>query len=304
VPTQHLNQIAALSAAHHGVFSSTQWIACELTRRQLHLAVKRGVVEPMGPRSFRFAGHPVAWTQRAAAGLLDLGADAYVSGDVAARLLGLDGFNGAEQPTFIGPVRLRNRVTVGDVRSTQRALRPIDRVEIEGLRVLSASRLIIEECGRWSPKQLADAIDSACRLGWTNPDFLQRQLKQLRGAGKPGVRQIDRLLDDQRTESWLERTALKLIRASGLPQPTTQHRVAGGEGPVARVDLMWESSLLVVELAGHRFHSTRRQVQRDQQRHTELTLLGYRVLTFTYSDVAERPEWIIGSLRRALTIAA
>jgi len=55
-----------------------------------------------------------------------------------------------------------------------------------------------------------------------------------------------------------------------------------------------------VELAGHGTHSIRLQRQRDAQRHTELTLRGLRVLTFTYEDVRDRPAWVIARLREAL----
>ena len=37
---------------------------------------------------------------------------------------------------------------------------------------------------------------------------------------------------------------------------------------------------------------------------TELTLRGLRVVTFTYEDVRDRPEWVIGRLREALAMAA
>lgn len=298
---QRLTQIAALSAAYHGVFSDGQWLGCGLTRRQLHLAVERRSIERIGIRTFRFAGHPDTPTQSAAAGLLDLGPEAYIAGDLGARLLGLDGFERAVRPAFVVPSQFRKRRTIGTVRSTQ-PIRPIDRIEVDGLAVLSASRLIIEESARWSTVQLGNAIDSSCRLGWTSPEFLRRQLAELRGSGKAGVRRIDVLLDDQRTESWLERTMLLLIRRSGLPAPSTQQRISSAGGPIARVDMLWKPSQLVVEVSGHRFHSTRAQVRRDQQRHTELTLLGYRVLTFTYDDVTDRPAWVIESLRRALAM--
>ncbi len=50
---------------------------------------------------------------------------------------------------------------------------------------------------------------------------------------------------------------------------------------------------------GHATHSSRRRVQADAQRHTELTLAGRRVLSFTYADVVGRPEWVLGRLVEA-----
>ena len=60
----------------------------------------------------------------------------------------------------------------------------------------------------------------------------------------------------------------------------------------------------MVEVAGHGTHATRRQRQVDAQRHTELTLRGLRVLTFTYEDLRDRPSWVVSRLMEALRSAA
>lgn len=75
-----------------------------------------------------------------------------------------------------------------------------------------------------------------------------------------------------------------------------------GSRIVARVDAYFAGGL-VVEVSGHASHASRRQRQMDAQRHTELTLRGLRVLTFTYEDVRDRPAWVIGHLREALLMA-
>jgi very-short-patch-repair endonuclease len=73
---------------------------------------------------------------------------------------------------------------------------------------------------------------------------------------------------------------------------------------VARVDFTWPASRLIVEVNGHRSHSTREQLQRDEQRRTELTLIGYRVVVFTYDDVVGRPDWVTGQVRLLLASVA
>ncbi len=70
---------------------------------------------------------------------------------------------------------------------------------------------------------------------------------------------------------------------------------------VARVDALFGDDL-VIEVAGHGTHSTRSQRQRDEQRRTELTLAGRRVITFTYDDVMDRPDWVVAQLRLALGV--
>ena len=99
-------------------------------------------------------------------------------------------------------------------------------------------------------------------------------------------------------ESRLERDFVRLVRQAGLPEPVVQvvHRQDGRT--IARVDCLFDG--VVVEVAGHGTHATRRQRQRDAQRHTELTLAGLRVITFTYEDVHERPGWVVARLRQAV----
>lgn len=110
-------------------------------------------------------------------------------------------------------------------------------------------------------------------------------------------------LVDTGGESRLERWFLRLVRQAGFARPALQKVFRDDGRTIARVDAFFPGGL-VVEVAGHATHSSRRARQRDAQRHTELTLRGLRVLTFTYEDVRDRPEWVIASIRAAITSAA
>ena len=87
-----------------------------------------------------------------------------------------------------------------------------------------------------------------------------------------------------------------MVRRAGISRPTLQKTYRDGTRVVARVDAYFPGGL-VVEVAGHGTHASRRQLQRDAQRHTELTLRGLRFITFTYDDVRDRPDWVIARLR-------
>jgi very-short-patch-repair endonuclease len=99
-------------------------------------------------------------------------------------------------------------------------------------------------------------------------------------------------------ESKLERRFLALIRQAGLPRPHLQRIYRAGARTIARVDAEFEGDV-IVELDGHGTHASRAQRQRDAQRRTELTLLGKRLITFTYDDVYGRPDWALDQLRTA-----
>jgi very-short-patch-repair endonuclease len=150
---------------------------------------------------------------------------------------------------------------------------------------------------------LETALDSALRDGATSEPFLRWRLEQC--AGRRGTRTLAAMLVDRaapRPESWLERRTIRVLERAGLPAPRRQRRYRLPSGRVARVDFVYEEQRLVVEVAGHATHATRRQRQADAQRSSELLLLGWRVLTFTYEDVVERPDWVTQVVAAALAM--
>lgn len=105
--------------------------------------------------------------------------------------------------------------------------------------------------------------------------------------------------DGRRPHSWLERRALGVIAGAGLPPPRVQVHFRS-DGRLARVDLYYDEQRLVVEVAGHRTHSSRRHRQHDAERANRLRLAGLAVLEFTYEDVVDRPEYVSATIAAAL----
>jgi hypothetical protein len=299
--SQHV--LAATAARQYGVFSQEQAAAAGLDRRALARRRSNGTIERVGTVTYRFAGQPATWRQALMAGLLDLGPGAVVSGRAAAALHGFDGF-GEGALEFLVEREGRERRTLGLVRSTI-DLPAIDRCTADGgLRATSPARTIIALAAHARDAELKRAVDSAIRDGGTSELFLRRRLTDLRGPGRYGVRVLDEVLEGVGGHSFLERRLLELVARAGLPRPATQVIVRRDARQVARVDFVWQDHRLVVEVNGHRTHSTREHLQRDEQRRTELTLLGFRVVVFTYDDVIGRPEWVVERLGELLRPAA
>ena len=165
----------------------------------------------------------------------------------------------------------------------------------------TASRTIVDLMGDVSLRELENAVDSALRLGATSEPYLRHRFAQLRRRGLKGTRVLDHVLDGS-GGPLTPRTRLPRARpAAGLPQPTCQRIVRDGERFVARTDFAFEGTPLICEVAGHATHASRRQRQHDEQRRTELQLLGFVVVTFTYEDVIERPAWVLDVLQKLLT---
>ena len=294
-----LTRLAELASAFHGVVSLEQIRGEGIPRSTANRWVSTGRLVRLGPRSFTLPGTPPTWHRELAARSCDLGPHAAVAGRSAARLHRLDGFDDVATAEFLLPVEHRRCRAGPGVHVTTRPVPATDMTRIDGLPCLRPERLILDArlfC--FTRSELERAIDDAVRRRLVSVERLRR-----RSADHP-FRLLAAALGDAGVESQLERRFLVLVRRSGLPPPVPQvvHR-DDERRVVARVDFLFPPDL-VVELAGHRAHSSREHQQRDEERRTDLTVAGRRVITFTWNDVDGRPGWVVDRLTKALRPAA
>lgn len=295
--------IAALAANQHSIVSLRQLADSGVTASMRSRWVSTGVLERLGSRSFLIAGAELTWLGQLIGDWFDHDGHAHVSGRSAARLMGLDGFSGVERE-FIRTRAARGRQKGGTARTTDRAIPATDLQRIDGLTVVRAERLIIDApLFDFTRAEIENAIDSAIRLRLVHEQRLRARVLRDHRSGVNGSRILLDALVDSGGESRLERWFLTLCRTNGIPRPVTQKVYRAGTRVVARVDAEFPGGL-IVEVAGHGTHSSRQQIQSDEQRRTELTLRGKRVITFTYDDVRYRPNWVATQLHAALHLAA
>src|SRR5207248_7910951 len=121
-----------------------------------------------------------------------------------------------------------------------------------------------------------------------------RQVEAVLWRSAPGARNLRAVMRGEVhvTLSQLERAFLKLLRDAGLPLPVT-NRVASGR----RVDCRWPEYRLTVELDSYRFHNSRYSWEQDRKGEREVRKRGDVFRRFTYGDVTEDPEYVLGELR-------
>jgi hypothetical protein len=295
--------IAALAAGQHSAVSSRQLRAAGISSSLCSQWVRAGLLERLGPKSFSVAGSSPTWMCALTAAWFDLDGVGWVAGRSAARMQGLDGFGGDHLELLV-PREFRSRRSSGRVRSAAETPTRADVVRIEGLMVVRAERLILDApLFRFSRREIENAIDSALRLRLVGEQRLRTKVVQQHSRGINGGRLLLDALVDTGGESRLERWFLRLVREAGIERPMLQKVFRADGRTIARVDAFFPGGL-VVEVAGHGTHATRRQLQSDAQRQTELTLRGCRVLTFTYTDVRDRPDWVVARLFDALRLVA
>ncbi|HZX56424.1 MAG TPA: hypothetical protein VFE86_17180 [Ilumatobacteraceae bacterium] len=292
-------QIAALAAKQHSVISIDQMSSVGISTSLRSKWERNGLMTRLGQRSFTMPGSTASFERSLAAGMADLGGVGFVAGRAVARLHCLDGFS-SSAAEFLVPRDHRGCSTDALVCSTSRSLSRAGVVTVRGFRCLTAERMIIESpLFAFTREETENAIDSAIRLRLVAEQRLRTRVIREHRSGVNGSRALLDALVDTGGESRLERWFLQLVRQAGIARPTLQTTIRVGNRVIARIDAYFPGDV-VVEVAGHGTHSSRRQRQVDEQRRTELTLRGFRVLTFTYEDVRDRPAWVIDRLREAL----
>lgn len=297
-----LHSIAGLASANHGVVSTRDLRRVGLARTTQSAWIAAGRLIRLGTHSFTLPGTVPTWARTAAAAQVDLDGRGYLAGRTGAVLLGLDGFES-------GPIEAlaerRHRGMRADVRlaTTDRRLDRGDTVLVDGLRCLTAERLILDSpLFGFTRRETENAIDSALRLRLVHEQRLRTKVIDRHRRGINHGRTLLDALVDAGGHSRLERWTLRIIREAGLPRPLLQLTYRDGQRIVARVD--FQLGDLVVEVCGHGTHSSRRQLQADEQRRTELMRRGLRVVVFRYEDVRDRPAWVAAQLRFLTTLAA
>lgn len=294
------HELRRVAASQDGVVSTSDAHRCGLTPSSIRWLVRSGRFERIAPRVLRVVGAPETHRQQLRAGLLSLGERSWISYEAAARLHGLDR-SPADAVEFT-MVRSEAPTRCAFVLHTTSFLERTDTTVVEGLRVMSATRTVIDLAhARASRARVEAAMDSAVRLGLSHPRVIASRLQTLRGSGRWGCRLIDRLLPDSGGHSPLERAFLRIVRRAGLERPRTQvvHRDAVGRH-VARVDFEFVDRRLIVEVTGRLGHTSDADRTRDAQRRNELQDLGFTVIEYTASMVFGDPASVATDLRRRL----
>ncbi len=158
-----------------------------------------------------------------------------------------------------------------------------------------------------SVETVAGVIDEAVRTSLATDEWLAWRLAKLRCRGRNGVSVFEEILTDRTlspTESWLEREALRILRRAGLPLPDCQARIAANGATIARVDFRYRETTAIIEVNGHRYHSTREQLRRDARRRRALVAQGLAVYDFTYDEIVRDPESLVDTVTAILGLAA
>jgi hypothetical protein len=273
---------------------NTSSITARVRDGRLH-RLYRGVYSTIPPSMMRVEAQRVAV-------VLACGPDAVLSHESAGAFWGMRPHRGTFWSVSIPGNRGR---TLPGVRVHQMKLEPEDVVFVDGIWVTTPARTLLDlaEVLPTPAAHLPRAIERLEELRLF--DLRAIDATMARSPGRRGLRPLADALELHRpgivTRSGLERMALDLVAAAGLPAPAAHAGVAGIDG---EVDLLWAEHGVVVEIDSARYHSGRRAFERDRRKSAELTARGYRVIRVTDRQLTMEPAWVAERIRTLLAMAS
>jgi very-short-patch-repair endonuclease len=281
----------ALAKRQHGVVARRQLDSLGLGRHAIAHRVANGRLHRVLCGVYAVGRPELSERGRWMAAVLGCGAGAVLSHSSAAAAWQI-------RPGAPGPIEVsvpaRSYPRGRDIRAHRRTYLPPERLErVAGIPVTDVVLTLVDIASRLRASQLEAAINEADKLELVDPETLRKALERL--PSLRGIAALRRCLDRATfvlTDSELERRFLLIVRAAGLPTPSTQRHLNG-----FRVDFFWPGLGLVVETDGLRYHRTPAQQARDRRRDQAHARAGLTPLRFTHAQVRFEPADVRATLK-------
>jgi very-short-patch-repair endonuclease len=282
---------ARLAARYDGAITRDQLTAIGLSPDAVDYRIECERLHPRH-RGVYLLGHNVA-AERAPlfAAVLALGDNAYINHRTALEQYGiLEPTGGPVHVTVIGCCR-RSRDNIKVHRTTRIA--PEDIGDLDGLRITSPARAILDFADDATPRELARAVNEAQVMELVTPDELRALMK--RTPGRRGAALLTATLDrhdgpDTANEGG-ERLLAALLKRARVAKPEINAVFHGYE-----VDLLYRDESLVIECDSGRFHGTPAAVDRDRRKEAALRAQRCLVLRYSYWQIAEESEAVLAEI--------
>jgi len=286
-----------LARRQAGVLTRAQCTAAGLSGGQIDRLIERGALLSVWPGVLRVRAVPMRQDTTLWQAVL-----ATRGRLMAASALYVWGLLDELPPTIeiaVGPDR---RVTPpAGVKLRRVAVPATDCAIRDGLPVTTRTRSAIDFLAYGPMAETVPFADRAFAQGWVSRAAIERRLNRP-VTGNAALRRILRqVADGAAAES--ERRLHRLLRGAGISGWVANHPVHFDGRLLARIDVAFVRQLLAIEVDGFAYHSARGRFQRDRQRQNTLVALGWTVLRFTWSDLHDRPGYVLGAIVRQLRIA-
>ena len=284
-------ELARIAESAHGVVTRAELLAAGVTRAEIEYRLSAGSLLREHRGVYRVGHRAPGVEARYMAAVLACGPGALLSGLAAGHLLGLLR-GGPPAPEVTAPTERR---VEGLSTRRSRGIDPREATVCNRIPVTTVERTLVDLAAVLA----TDALPRACHEAEVRHGITPGDVEALlaRRPASPGAGQLRRVLrgDLRVTLSRLEARFLERLRDAGLPIPET-NQIAGGR----RVDCRWPLQKLTVELDGYRYHHSRHAWEQDRRREREARARGDEFRRYTFGDVMEEPDAMLGELRALL----
>jgi hypothetical protein len=301
-------KLMELAERQHSLFTHEQALAVGFSPAAIRHRLGTGRWEQIAVHVYRAAGSARTWEQRLLGLVFAAGPEAAASHRSAAALLGIPGFE-RRGPVEVTTPRPRRYRSVGEVVHRWRPFPPHHLTVVEGIVTTRVPRTLCDLAGVLHPSKTERAIDNCLAMAVATPGTLQATFLDLASRGRKGTALMRQLLAE-RTEGYiapaseLEARFRDLVRNAGLPEPVRQLDAGDDDAWIGRIDVAYPSSRLLIELDSALHHSSKLDREADDARDRRLQGGGWKVVRFTWKELAERPDWVLSELGRLLGSAA
>lgn len=306
---RHVDEtIVRFALTQHGVVSRRQLLAAGCDAGAIKRRVHAGHLLRATEGVYRVAAVPESWHARLWTAQLAGDADAAIAFEAAGALHELTTYRPG--PVVVTVPHATARLTrVADVHQSRRL--PAEHLTvIDGLVVTTVERTIIDLAAKNRRARQERLVDHSIAARKTSISRLCTTFDDLACRGRPGTALMRSLLGERSPgyvapSSELEFLFLQLMRRAGLPRPVLQYPHPSPAMDGKFVDAAWVGRRVLVELDSSRWHD---RSWRDQERDRERDALARQVrwdpYRFTWRNVTEQEDYVVGVLRSALRIAA
>lgn len=294
-----------LAARQHGAVSRAQLICLGFTRHEIAGLLAAGWLHRVFPAVYAVGRRALGPRGRWMAAVLACGPGALLSHRSCAALRGIR--RKAQSPIEVTVPADRARAIPGLRVYRCGWLAPSDRAVVDGIPCTSVALTLLGLAAVTDRRQTERACDEA----EVQELFDLRAVEELldRAAGRRGAGTLRAVLREHAiattlTRSELEERVLAVCRRAQLPLPKVNEPVPCGAGIWHTVDFLWPAQQVVLEADGHRYHRTRRSVERDRRREADLVIAGNRVLRTTWLQVERDPARVSATVAAALAASA
>jgi very-short-patch-repair endonuclease len=284
--------IAAYAAGHHGVIDDEELHALGFDKHAIGRRRANGLLHELYPGVYAVGHRSVSPRGRLFAAVVACGPKAALSHRSGAYLADL-----RSAPARIEVTIPRGAKGPRGIKTHEsRMLDERDVTTIDGIRVTTVARTLLDLAAIAGPRELKRALDRAERLELFDLRAIDDVFSRARG--RRGARALREAVEDWRprfTRQELEDRFFDLCEEAGFSLPLTNVVVAGYE-----VDAYWPEQRLVVELDSWTWHRTREDHERDAAKTADLELAGERVIRPTWNEVTKHKPRTIRRLRKLL----